>query len=69
MSKGEKNPDVSDQEWFTPSEAANYLRVGRTTIYRYMDEGLLPYSELPRGRGRRIRRGDLDTMLLEPPAK
>ncbi len=55
------------QEWYTPAEAAEYLRVTRQTIYNYMDEGLLPYRELPSGRGRRIRRTDLDA-LLEPPS-
>ncbi|WP_420628617.1 helix-turn-helix domain-containing protein [Candidatus Leptofilum sp.] len=64
--------DTSDadfrQEWFTVNEAANYLRVTRQTIYRYMDNDLLPYYELKSGRGRRIRRSDLES-LLEPPQK
>ena len=54
------------QEWYKPSEAAEYLRVKRQTIYNYMDKGLLPYYNLKSGRGRRIRRADLDA-LLEPP--
>lgn len=56
-----------EQEWFTPAEAARYLRVSRQTIYNYMDQGLLKYYELRSGGGRRVRRADLDA-LLEPPA-
>ncbi len=55
------------QEWFTPAEAARYLRVSRQTIYNYMDQKLLPYFELKSGGGRRVRRADLDA-LLEPPS-
>lgn len=55
-------PDQA-QEWFTPSEAARYLRVSRQTIYRYMEQGLLPFYELKSGGGRRLRRRDLDALL------
>jgi excisionase family DNA binding protein len=51
------------QQWFTPAEAAKYLRVTRQTIYRYMTDGLLPYYELKSGGGRRLRREDLDALL------
>lgn len=54
-------------EWFTPTEAANYLRVSRQAIYKYMERGILPYYELKTGGGRRLRRSDLDS-LLEPPS-
>jgi excisionase family DNA binding protein len=53
----------SSQQWFTPAEAAKYLRVTRQTIYRYMTDGLLPYYELKSGGGRRLRREDLDALL------
>jgi excisionase family DNA binding protein len=55
----------SPQEWYTPAEAARYLRVSRQTLYNYMDRGLLPFYELKSGGGRRLRRSDLDS-LLEP---
>jgi excisionase family DNA binding protein len=51
------------QEWFTPAEAADYLRVTRQTIYNYMDQGILPYYEIKIGRGRRLRRQDLEALL------
>ena len=65
----QKDWQQSDQqEWFTVVEAANFLRVTRQTIYRYMEDGSLPYYVLKSGGGRRIKRADLES-LLEPPAK
>jgi excisionase family DNA binding protein len=63
-----KNDDQL-QEWFTPAEAARYLRLSRQSIYNYMEQGLLPYYELKSGRGRRLRRADLDSLLEPPPAR
>lgn len=37
------------QEWFTAKEAAEFLRVGRATIYRMSRAGQLRYHLLPRG--------------------
>jgi excisionase family DNA binding protein len=50
-------------DWLTVREAALYLKVDRTTIYRYCDLGLLPFFELKTGRGRRFKREDLDALL------
>jgi excisionase family DNA binding protein len=58
--------DEERQEWFTPAEAARYLRVTRQTIYRYMEQGLLTYYVLKSGGGRRLRRSDLDALLEQP---
>ncbi len=63
-SDDKNNPDV--QTWFTVAEAAAYIRVTRQTIYRYMDEGLLPYYVLKSGGGRRVNRTDLDGLLESP---
>lgn len=60
--KGKPQP-TDTQEWFTPAEAATYLRVTRQTIYNYMEDGSLPYYDLKVGRGRRLRRVDLDALL------
>jgi excisionase family DNA binding protein len=54
------------QEWFTPSEAARYLRVSRQTIYNYIKQGFLPYYQLKSGGGRRIKKIDLDALLEKP---
>jgi excisionase family DNA binding protein len=54
------------QEWFTPDEAADYLRVSRATVYRLSEEGRLPFSEIEGGRGRRYRIEDLRQLLQRP---
>jgi excisionase family DNA binding protein len=51
------------REWLTLREAAAYLKVGVSTLYRWMDEGTLRYYELESGGGRRFRREDLDALL------
>ncbi len=63
MSRTPEDPKTIEQVWFTPSEAAAYLRVKRQTIYRYMKIGLLRYYEFKSGGGRRLRRADLDALL------
>ena len=46
----------------TPKETADYLRMGVSTLYRYMDERRIPY--VVRGkRGRFFRKKDLDAYL------
>jgi excisionase family DNA binding protein len=65
MSNSSKQSE-STQAWFTPEEAAKYLRVTRQTIYNYMKEGSLPYYELRKGRGRRLKKEDLDNLLTKP---
>jgi excisionase family DNA binding protein len=50
----------------TVSEAARYLRVTRSTIYRWSEEGRLRFFQLEGGtRGRRWNREDLDALLRE----
>jgi excisionase family DNA binding protein len=67
MSNSVNNSNGQPQEWFTPAEAAKYLRVSRQTVYAYMEQKLLPYYELKSRGGRRLRKSDLDA-LLEPPS-
>lgn len=56
--------------WMTVNEASAYLRVERTTLYLYCRRGLLPFYEMPMGRGRRFRQEDLDALLsLSVPSK
>ena len=59
-----KSNEVKADKWYTVEEAAAYLGVTKQTIYNYMKAGLLPYYELKVGRGRRFRRGDLDSLLV-----
>lgn len=51
------------QEWFTPTEPAEFLRVTRSTIYRWGREGWLEGHVLPSGVGHRFSRSDLDGLL------
>lgn len=51
------------QEWFTASEAADFLRVTRSTIYRWARASHLRYHLLPEGTGRRFHRSDLEAVL------
>ena len=37
---------ANDQEYFTPSEAAAYLRVSRPTFHRLVRDGKLPRGRL-----------------------
>ncbi|WP_206279869.1 helix-turn-helix domain-containing protein [Streptomyces luteoverticillatus] len=46
---------------YTPEEAAEALRFGRTTVYELMADGTLPF--IKRGRSRRIRVADLQNYV------
>ena len=47
----------------TVMEAAAYLKVSRATLFNYMKRGILPWYSVPGGRGRRLKREDLDKLL------
>jgi excisionase family DNA binding protein len=51
------------QEIFTIDEAMAYLRVSRSTIYRLMRDGDLPFYVLIKG-GRRLKKKDMDRLLV-----
>jgi excisionase family DNA binding protein len=53
-------------EWLTVEEVMKYLKVGRSTVYRWMREDRLPWRELTSGGGRRFRRSDVEKLLEEP---
>jgi len=59
----------SDRLLYRPEEAAEVLAIGRSTVYELMADGALIYIKL--GRGRRIRRTDLETYVagLTPAAE
>ncbi|TKA09532.1 helix-turn-helix domain-containing protein [Actinacidiphila oryziradicis] len=46
---------------YTPEEAAEALRIGRSTVYELMADGTLKFVK--RGRSRRIRVTDLETYV------
>lgn len=43
--------DSQAGEWLTIAEACRYLKVSRRTLYRYMDNGELPYFFIAAGAG------------------
>ena len=53
------------QEWYTINEAAQYLRVTRRTIYRFIEKGQLPTYRVGVGGHRRFRHKDLERILLD----
>lgn len=49
-------------------QAMEYLQISRTTLYRLMEQGTLPYYRIAGTRQRRFKRSDLDQLLvLEEP--
>lgn len=48
--------------WMTIQEAANYLRVSKKTVYRYIEQGRLKFYTMPSGR-KRFKQSDLDALL------
>lgn len=49
--------DIQKNELLTVKEVALYLRVGRVTIWRWCQQGIIPASQI--GRSWRIHRDDL----------
>jgi excisionase family DNA binding protein len=52
------------KEWFTVTEAAEYLSVSKRTIYKLTQEGRLPAFSIGNERHRRFLKIDLDKTLL-----
>jgi excisionase family DNA binding protein len=50
-----------EQAIFRPEEAAQYLRVGRTTMYSLLKRGIIP--SITEGRTRLVRRVDIDAYI------
>jgi len=54
---------VTQQEWFTVGEAAEYLRVSKRTIYRFCQEGQLVGHRTSKRGYWRFRREELDKAM------
>lgn len=54
-----------DHGWLTLDEGAKYLRISRATLDRWIAEERVRAYELPSGRGRRVRRDELDDVLVQ----
>jgi len=62
--KPHTNKEVFGDEWLTPKEAASLLKIHRSTIYRWADEGLLTLYNLG-NRLTRLKRTEVE-QLIEP---
>jgi len=59
------------EEWLTPKQAADYLRVSPATVYRWAQQGILVPARLPSGY-RRYRRSEVEQLyrdMYEPGAQ
>jgi len=55
---------MANQEWLTPQEAAEILKVSKNTIYKLLREGFIPSVQI--GRRHRITRASLDALASPP---
>ena len=57
--------DVTKQDrWMTVAESMAYIGVSKATIYSYMADGRLPFFYIKGSNQRRLKRSDLDAMLV-----
>lgn len=64
---------ISTDEWVSLPEALRLSGLGRTSLYRYMDAGRLPFQVMARNGRRLVKRGDAlalrDDAVLAGPLK
>lgn len=56
--------NLDDVHWMTIDEASKYLRVTKATLYTYMKEKKLPYFYLAGTRHRRVKKSDVEALLI-----
>ena len=61
----ENKQQITENELLTVPEVADYLRVSRTTAWRWCQRGVIPAIQI--GRNWRIHRADLLELLERPP--
>lgn len=57
-------PTNEERIWLGVTEACEYLDVSKVTLYAYMKDKRLPYYYLAGTRQRRIKKTDLDALLV-----
>lgn len=58
------DPMPGDDEWLTIGQAIAYTKISRSTLYRLMDEGVVPYYRVSGTRQRRFKRSELDQLMI-----
>ena len=53
-----------DAVWLTTADAQEYLKISKSTLYGCMKDGRLPFYYVQGTRQRRIRRADLDNLMV-----
>ena len=66
QAEDEQNRSCSDQKdaWMTVDDAVAYTRIKRGTLYRLMKEDILPWYRVTGTKQRRIKRSDLDRLMV-----
>lgn len=55
---------IHDDVWFDIDGAMLYLKISRTTLYAAMKDGRLPYFYIKGTRQRRLKKSDLDNLMV-----
>ena len=53
-----------NDRWLSVMDACAYLSVSKGTLYTYMKDGRLPFYYLAGTRQRRVKKADLDGLLI-----
>jgi excisionase family DNA binding protein len=56
--------DITDDAWFDIEGAMEYLKISRTTLYSAMKDGRLGYYFVKGTRQRRLKKSDLDKLMV-----
>lgn len=51
-------------DWLTISEAIQYLKISKSTLYECMSDGRLPYYYVKGTRQRRLKKADVDSLMV-----
>lgn len=57
---------LAGDEWLTIPQAIQYAKISRTKIYEYMRNQSLKYYLLKDTDSRRVRKSDLDALMIPP---
>lgn len=55
---------LTDRTWLSVVDACEYLGISKPTLYKYMKDERLPYYVLAGTSQRRIKKEDLDALLI-----